>query len=338
MELLWYCLLGLLLTGYFALAGLDYGVGALLRVVGTDEHRRRMVLGAIGPFFLGNEVWLVAAVGVLFGAFPLAEGELLSGTYPVMVAVLLGAVTVVAAVPLRSRNIHARRRTAWDTVIGLASVVTALGWGVLLGNLLQGLPLDARGHLVPGGVAHLFDPYALLFGATVLALFLLHGATFLALRLPGDLGNEARRRARTLVLPAAVLPAVTAGWGALSDQVRASVNQPVPALLGAALVVLAVLGAGHALATGRPGWALAGTAVAAALPVPVVGAALYPTMLPSSLPDGAPLTVSEAVAAPETLGLLGGFAVLVLPVVLLFQWMTWWVFRGRVDQRTPLYF
>lgn len=169
MELFLWCLLGLLLAGYFALAGYDYGVGLLLRVFGRDEPGRRRVLGSFGPFFLGNEVWLVAAVGLLFGAFPLLEGKVFKQNYLVVVAMLVGLVAFTAAVQLRSRRPGAGRG-GWDLLIVGGAVVTTGSWGVFFGNLVRGLPAT--------GPVPVADPFSVLWGLGFLALFALHGAVF----------------------------------------------------------------------------------------------------------------------------------------------------------------
>ncbi|WP_213452997.1 cytochrome d ubiquinol oxidase subunit II [Rhizomonospora bruguierae] len=217
MEFFWYGVLGLFFAGYLALAGYDYGAGLLLRAAGRDG------LTALGPYFLGNEVWLVAAVGVLFGAFPRLEGELISSLYPAILAGLVAAVGVAAAV------------------------------------------------------------------------------------------------------------------GALSQEVRASVSRPLPALLGLAALVGVLLAARVALGRGRPGVAFAATAAAMALPVLLVGAALYPNALVSTVDPAATLPVAGAAADPATLRLLSWLAIPLLPALLGFQAMLWWAFRGRLDARTPVF-
>ncbi|GHJ50695.1 hypothetical protein Nm8I071_00020 [Nonomuraea sp. TT08I-71] len=144
MELAWYALLGLFFAAYLVLGGYDYGVGLLL-ARGATPQARRAALNAVGPFFLGNEVWLVAAVGILFGAFPTLEGELLSGCYPAVLGALAGVVLVTAGVQLRGRPRSAAARAGWDRVVVAGSVLAALGWGALLGALLQGVPRPATG-------------------------------------------------------------------------------------------------------------------------------------------------------------------------------------------------
>lgn len=344
MELAWYALLGLFFAGYLVLGGYDYGTGLLLARAGQPAQRR-VTLNAVGPFFLGNEVWLVAAAGLLFGAFPVLEGELLSGLYPAVAVALVGVLTVTVAVPSRSRPAGERARAGWDRLIIAGSVIAAAGWGAVLAGMLQGVPLRADGHL--DGVAHLLTPFVAAGGLALVALVAVHGAAFLALRMPADAprrdgapdladpaGQYARLGRRLVPAALAALGAVTV-VGLLTDRVREAVRQPAPAVLLLAVIVAALLGCRAALARRRPGLAFAATSVALATPVPLVGAATWPYALVSSADPAAGLTVAEALAAGPTLRLLGPLVVGFLPALLGFQLMSWWAFRGRVDSRAP---
>nr|MDT0657993.1 cytochrome d ubiquinol oxidase subunit II [Micromonospora sp. DSM 115978] len=340
MEIIWYGLLGLFLAGYLVLGGYDYGVGILLartpdNAGPRDADPRRTALTAIGPFFLGNEVWLVAAVGILFGAFPLLEGELLAGLYPAVAAALAGVIVVTAAVQLRSRPASVPARTRWDRVIVAGSLLAAGGWGAVLAGLLQGVPVHADGRV--DGLGQLLSPFVAATALALIALVTLHGTTFLALRLPAAAAARHVAVGRRLAPVAlAALGAATA-LGALSDQVRQSVRQPAVAVLGVLALATAVLAAGRALRRERPGVAFAATATALALPVLLVGAANWPYALVSSADPAAGLTVTEAAASAPTLRLLTWLLVPLLPALLGFQAMSWWVFRGRVDRKAPVY-
>ncbi|GAA1839344.1 cytochrome d ubiquinol oxidase subunit II [Asanoa iriomotensis] len=329
MELAWFALLGLFFATYLVLGGYDYGVGLLLSAERSDTERRA-ALTAVGPFFLGNEVWLVAALGILFGAFPRLEGELLHGYYPAVVAALVGVVLVTVAVQLRGRPAGAAARARWDRAVIAGSVLAALGWGALFGGLLQGLPLDADGHVA--GIAHLATPFVAATAITLVSLVALHGATFLVLRMPVD-----PRRAglvRRLVPVALGAVALATLLGLLSEDVRAAVTGR--ALAPLALLVSALLAA-RVFAARRPGWAFAASSLALVATVLVVGLGRYPAALVSTVDPAATLTVPQAAAAPSTLRLLSWVAVPFVPVLIGFQAMCWWVFRGRVDGKAPVY-
>ncbi|SCG41532.1 cytochrome d ubiquinol oxidase subunit II [Micromonospora halophytica] len=333
MELAWYALLGLFFAGYLVLGGYDYGVGLLLARGGPGT--RRANLTALGPFFLGNEVWLVAFVGILFGAFPTLEGELLSGFYPVVVGALVGVILVTVGVQLRSRPSGQPARAGWDRVVVVGSALAASGWGGLLGGLLQGVPLHADGHVA--GVTHLATPFVAATGLAMLALVAAHGATFLTLRLPAADAAVLGRLAGRLIPVAVTAVAAATALGLLSDRVRATAQQPPAAVLLPLSLVTALLVARVALARQQPGVAFAATGAALALPVALVGAVLWPAVLVSTVDPSATLTVAEAAASGPTLRLLGWLTIPLLPALLGFQAMCWWIFRGRTDGRAPVY-
>ena len=336
MDLAWYALLGLFFASYLVLAGYDYGVGLLL-ARGIGPAGRREALTALGPFFLGNEVWLVAAVGILFGAFPLLEGELLAGCYP-----------AVARRPGRRHPGHRRRaaaqpaqRRADPRPLGPRrdrSAARSPRWAgaPCSPRCCRAYRCSADGHVA--GVTHLATPFAAAAGLAMVALVAVHGATFLALRLPAaEAAAGSAVLARRLVPVALTAVAVATVVGLLSARVRDAVQRPAVAVLLPVLLVAALLAARAALARRRPGLAFVATGAALALPVVLVGAALWPYVLVSTTDPGASLTVADAAASTPTLRLLGWVALPLLPALLGFQAMCWWVFRGRTDGRAPVY-
>ncbi|SDY73971.1 cytochrome d ubiquinol oxidase subunit II [Amycolatopsis xylanica] len=318
MVTLWWGVLGLLIAAYFALAGYDYGIGMLLRGFGGDQRR---VLGSLGPFFLANEVWLVAAVGVLFGAFPHLEGRVFSGAYVLVVTLLLGLVTFTASVQLRGRN-PGTRGALWSFGIGVGALVTAVSWGLFLGNLVRGVP--------SGDVLGLFTPYAVLWGAGFVALFALQGAVFLTVRAPEDLVGRARRLATSLVAPVLAFLVVATLWGLVELEGATWRGIPVVAV---AFAALAVVFAG--LRARRYRVALAAAMVLAAAPVALVGLLRFPVVYTSTVDT---LTVDQAATSAETFKLLTAFGVPSIVLMIAVQWVTWRANRGRVDQRSPLHF
>ncbi|MDP4505996.1 cytochrome d ubiquinol oxidase subunit II [Nonomuraea turcica] len=184
--------------GYLVLAGADIGVGMTLPYLGRSADERREVIAAIAPFFLGNEVWLVATAGVLAGLFPELEGELLSGNYSVVVGLLVAWVVRDMGLWLRGRVPGRRWAGFWDGATVAGSWGLALSWGLLLSHVLLGI----------------HGPIALLPALVVAALFATHGLTFAALRLRGALRERAAvlsgeaGEGRTYALTAAALVAV----------------------------------------------------------------------------------------------------------------------------------
>ncbi|ASW56726.1 cytochrome d ubiquinol oxidase subunit II [Plantactinospora sp. KBS50] len=329
METLWYALLGLFLAGYLVLGGYDYGVGLTLART-ADPAARRQALTALGPFFLGNEVWLVASAGILFGAFPGLEGELLSGLYPALLLALPGVVLVTAAVQLRGRVAGEPARARWDRAVVAGSALAALGWGAVLAGLLQGVP-------PAGGAGAVLTPFVTTGALVLLALVAVHGNTFLALRLPGPAAAAAARRGARLVPVALVAVAAATAVGLASARVRGSVQQPAVALATPVLLGLLLLAVRAALRRGRAGTAFAASAAMLALPVFAVAASSWPYALVTGTDPTAGLTVTQVAAGAPTLRFLNLAAAPLLPVLLGSQLMCWWLFRGRVDGRAPVY-
>ncbi|MEV5341626.1 cytochrome d ubiquinol oxidase subunit II [Streptomyces sp. NPDC052676] len=332
---IWYALLGLFLAGYLALDGITLGTGVIGRWLARDDAERHTVAAATGPFFLGNEVWLVAAAGITLGGFPGLESGVISGMYPVIVCAVAALLVREAAIQFRRRVSGEGARRCWDALAGFASVALALMWGLLGGALLGAVPVT-DGHLpVDAGV--LLRPVTVLSALTAVAVFALHAAVFLAVRAEGDVGWRAARLARRVAPGAAGLAALTAAAAVADGTVRDGLRNPLPAALLFLAAVAALLLAPRLTASARP-WAPVVSALAALAPVPLIGAAHFPQAVVSSAGPAEHLSVAEAAADPTTLAVVGPVVLLVLPVLLAFQAMQWWAHRAKADERSPAYF
>jgi cytochrome bd ubiquinol oxidase subunit II len=318
----WFLLIAVLFTGYFVLEGFDFGVGMLLPVLGRDDRERRVLINTIGPVWDGNEVWLITAGGAMFAAFPEWYATLFSGFYLPLLLILLALIVRGVAFEYRAKRPEAAWKRRWDSAIVIGSVVPAVLWGVAFANILRGVPLTAE-HEYAGGLTDLLTPYALLGGLTTTALFLTHGAVFIALKTTGEVRDRANRLAGHTGLAAAAL---AAGFLAWTLTLRSS---PVAVVLaaGAVLALVAVLAANRVR---REGWAFAATATAIGLAVATLFAALFPTVLPSTLDAAGTLTVDNASSTPYTLKIMTWVAAVFTPIVLAYQGWTYWVFRKRI--------
>jgi cytochrome bd ubiquinol oxidase subunit II len=320
----WFIAIAVLFTGYFVLEGFDFGVGALLPVLGRDERERRVVINTIGPVWDGNEVWIIAAGGAMFAAFPEWYATLFSGFYLPLLLILVALIVRGVAFEYRGKRDDPLWRARWDKAIVFGSLVPAVLWGVAFANIVRGVPVDAAGEYV-GNLADLLHPYALLGGLTTLALFVIHGAVFLALKTRGDIRIRANRLARRLGTPTAVIAVVFLGW----TMVEVSAGPVAVALAGtAAVALLAGLGANRAQ---REGWAFTGTAVAIGLAVVALFTAMFPNVMPSSLDPAYSLTTANASSTPYTLRIMTWVALVFLPLVMGYQAWSYWVFRKRID-------
>ncbi|GAA2711997.1 cytochrome d ubiquinol oxidase subunit II [Micromonospora olivasterospora] len=318
----WFLLVAVLFTGYFILEGFDFGVGMLLPVLGRDDRERRVLINTIGPVWDGNEVWLITAGGAMFAAFPEWYATLFSGFYLPLLLILLALIARGVAFEYRHKRPEAWWKRRWDTAIFVGSLVPAVLWGVAFANILRGVPLSAD-HEYVGGLLDLLHPYALLGGATTGALFLTHGAVFVALKTVGDIRHRARALAVKLGAGTAVLAVAFLTW-------TLNIRSSAAAVVLAAGAALALVGGLAAARVRREGWAFTGTAVAIGLAVATLFAALFPNVLPSTLDTAGSLTASNAASTPYTLKIMTWVAVVFTPVVLAYQGWTYWVFRRRI--------
>ncbi|WP_164986276.1 cytochrome d ubiquinol oxidase subunit II [Streptomyces roseicoloratus] len=335
-HIVWYTLLGLLLAGYLALDGITLGTGIVGRALARDEAERRTVAAATGPFFLGNEVWLIAAGGIVLGGFPGLESSVISGLYPLVVLAVGALLVREAATQFRRRVPGARWRGFWDGLVLLTCLLLALTWGALGGALLGTLPL--RGGHLDIDPSLLLRPVPVLSALTAVAVFALHATVFLAVRAAGPLAERAVSAAGRLAPAAAGLAVLTAAAAVADGNARDGLLSPLPAALLLLAAVAALLLAPRLAAHGRRGLAPLASGFAALAPVLILGAAHYPQALVSGAGPHENLSVAEAAADPSTLGVVGPVVLFVLPVLLAFQAMQWWAFRGRTDDRSPAYF
>jgi cytochrome d ubiquinol oxidase subunit II len=314
----WFWLIAVLWTGYFLLEGFDFGVGVLLPVLGRDETRRRVLLNTIGPVWDGNEVWLIVAAGATFAAFPEWYAALFSGFYLPLLLILVALIGRGVAFEYRGKVDSDRWRRAWDTAIVGGSIVPAVLWGVVFGNVVRGMALDAGHHYV-GGLGDLLNPYALLGGAATLLLFGTHGAVFLALKTEDDVRESARRLAMWLGAGAVVAVGVFLLWTDVTPT--------------AVVAVVALIAALALTRIGRDGWAFAATGVTVVTATATLFLTLYPDVLPSTLDPLNSLTVTNAASSRYTLTVMSWVALAFTPVVLVYQGWTYWVFRKRIGVR-----
>ncbi|HEY2947705.1 MAG TPA: cytochrome d ubiquinol oxidase subunit II [Micromonosporaceae bacterium] len=324
MELttVWFILIAVLWTGYFVLEGFDFGVGILLPVLGRDDRERRVLINTIGPVWDGNEVWVITAGGATFAAFPEWYASLFSGFYLALLLILVALIVRGVAFEYRGKRDEPAWRARWDRALVVGSLVPAVLWGVAFANIVRGVPLDAD-HEYVGTVLELLNPYALLGGLTTLALFVTHGAVFLALKTRGEVRDRANTLAGRVGVLAAALAVAFLGW---TLGIRGGA---APTGLAVAAAV-ALVGGLLANRVRREGWAFLGTAVAIALAVAALFTALFPDVLPSTVDPANSLTVHNASSTPYTLRVMTWVAVAFTPIVLVYQGWTYWVFRRRI--------
>ncbi len=334
LQLLWFCLIAILWAGYFLLEGFDFGVGMLLPFLPEGEEDRRTMLRTIGPVWDGNEVWLVVAGGATFAAFPAWYATMFSGFYVALLLVLFFLIIRVVSFEWRSKSETPGWRAVWTWANTIGSAGAALVWGVGLSCLVYGVPINSDGDYA-GNFWDLFSPYTVFAGAAVVVLFAFHGATFLTLRTVGELRNRAEHAARRLALPAVVLAAAFLIWTVVvaMDNNDKDLFPPVlPAALGIVALGLALI----FLFRGASGRAFAMTGLGAISVVATLFVSLYPRVMVSNPDFGNSLTVDGAASSHYALQVMSVVALIFVPIVLVYQGWTYYVFRRRVGGETPV--
>jgi cytochrome d ubiquinol oxidase subunit II len=333
LNTLWFILIGVLFVGFFILEGFDYGVGILLPFLGRDDRERRRIINTIGPVWDGNEVWVLTAGGAMFAAFPHWYATLFSGFYLALFLMLAALIVRGVAFEFRSKDRHPRWRATWDWMIFAGSAIPALLWGVALGNMLKGVPID-RTMTYVGGFFNLLNPYALICGVTTLAAFVTHGAIFLHLKSTDPI--KARAMATTkLAGPLATILVVlfVVSTYLLTDAFsRLGVNPGIAPIFA----VVAMLAAGAFVRQQKMGWAFSMTCLSLALATITIFMSLYPRVMVSSLDAAWSLTIYNASSTPYTLKVMSIVALIFIPLVLGYQAWTYWVFRHRISAETKL--
>jgi cytochrome d ubiquinol oxidase subunit II len=333
LQELWFCLIAFFFGGYFVLEGFDFGVGMLLPFLPRNERERSAMFETIGPVWDGNEVWLVVAGGAMFAAFPDWYATMFSGFYIALLLLLCFLIVRVLSFEWRERHETSRWRGVWMWANTIGSLGASLIWGVAFANLLYGVPINSSGDFA-GDFWDLFSLYTVLGGIAVVLLFAFHGATFLTLRTTGDLCRRAAEAAGRLSIAAAVV-----GGGFLIWTVAVAVDRNdkdvFPPLLPALLAIAALLGAVVCVRLTRSGWAFALTAAGAFLTVATIFTSLFPRVMVSSGDFANSLTIDNASSADYTLKVMTVVALIVTPVVLLYQAWTYRVFRARVGGDPP---
>ncbi len=324
----WFLLIAVLWVGYFILEGFDFGVGMLLKTVAKTQAERRTLLTTLGPIWDGNEVWLLVAGGATFAAFPEWYATLFSGFYLPLFLILVSLIIRGVAFEYRSKHGDAKWRNRWDNAIVVASFVPSLLWGVAFANIARGVPLErsSQGFIeYTGGFFNLLNPFALVGGLVTLTLFATHGAFFIALKTEGTVRDRANQLAGRLGLATALLAVIFLSWLSLSYSDKSSV------VVLSAVIVVAWLSALEANRRGREGWAFLFSAATSALVVITLFTALYPYVMPSSVSPEFSLDIFNASSTNYTLKVMTYVAVVMTPLVLLYQAWTYWVFRKRIS-------
>jgi cytochrome d ubiquinol oxidase subunit II len=331
LNTVWFILVAILFTGFFFLEGFDYGVGMLMPFLGKTDTQRRMVINSIGPIWDGNEVWMITAGGALFASFPHVYATLFSGFYLALILILVALILRGVGLEFRSKREDKSWRIFWDWAIFTGSLLPALLWGVTVANLMRGFAVQQDMNYY-GGLLPLLNPYALLGGLVFVALFVMHGANFLVLKVPEEIAGCAKKVGFTGWIVATILTVAFVAWTFFATDIltKSGLNGLVPAVLAAGTLLVA----GWLARMDKGGWAFAMGGLTIVFATVMVFAGLYPRILISSLNPDWSLTITNAASSHYTLKVMTIVAVIFIPIVLAYQGWTYWVFRKRVEGKS----
>jgi cytochrome bd ubiquinol oxidase subunit II len=329
LNTIWFVLVGVLFTGYAILDGFDLGVGALHLFTKKDEERRIM-LNAIGPVWDGNEVWLVTGGGALFAAFPNVYATAFSGFYLAFYLLLAALIFRGVAIEFRSKRPEHWWRQMWDVSFAGGSVLSSLLIGITLGNLAWGIPIDASGEFA-GTFLGLLKPYPLLVGVTTVALFMMHGAIYGAMKTEGALHDKLRGWAMNTII-FFVICATTTTMATLLyvPHITARVHDN-PWLFSLVLAnMLAIANIPREFHRGGDWYAFLSSCAAIITLMALFGINQYPNMIYSSPNPEASLTIYNGASSPKSLSIALIMVGIGVPVVISYTICVYWIFRGKV--------
>ena len=327
---LWFWLITACFAIYFFLEGFDFGVDLLRPMLAKNEAERRALIQSIGPFWDGNEVWVILAAGAIFATFPAWYGALLTGMYPVFALILLALIGRGVAFEFRAQVDSRAWRIFWDVSSFAGSLIPAFAWGLIMAALVQGLPIGVGGRY-QGTLFSYITPFTLFGGLTTTLLFMLHGATFLLLRL--HTRSELHARARRAALfwgffaTAAVLGFVYLGY--VRDELFK--NFGLGSWVFPGLAALTLVGIWLSLRLKRDGLSFAMSGLTIVLSAVTVFLGLFPNVLPSTLGAAYNLTIRNASSQPYTLHLMTIVGAIFLPLIVGYQAWNYYVFRRRIE-------
>ena len=363
LRVIWWLLLGVLLTGFALTDGFDMGVGALIPFVGKTDAERRVAINTIGPVWEGNQVWFILGGGAIFAAWPPLYAVSFSGFYLAMFAILAALILRPVGFKYRSKRDSAVWRNGWDWALFVGGAVPALIFGVAMGNVLQGVPFRFNDDLMAfydGTFFGLLNPFALVAGVVSLSMLVMHGASWLNLKTEGEVQKRAQSIGSTAALVMIVTYALAGVWlafgiGAYEFTSVVPADGPSNPLLNEVarqgswmtaysvrpwIVVAPILGfAGAALAyfglrAGREVSTLLFSSLAIIGVISSVGLTMFPFILPSSIQPSASLTVWDASSSHQTLFVMLVSAVIFVPIVLAYTAWVYKVLWGKVTVKS----
>jgi len=318
LQISWFFLVGVLILGYALLDGFDLGVGNLHLFNRSNKEREEMIY-AIGPFWDSNQVWLITGGGAIFAAFPMVYATVFSGFYLAFMLLLLALIFRAVSIEFHHQLSDYRWKRYWDWGFGLGSITASILFGVAMGNILRGIPLDAQ-YNYTGTFFDLLNPYSLVMGLLSLAMFTMHGAAFLYGKGTSALAPKAGGWAKKAWFIYLALFLIGTIWSYLAVPRLFSNYFAYPILFGAPIITLTALvyfpRSFNAESIWRP-FLTSGLSIGGI--VATIGGSLFPYLVPASSDQGSSLTIYNASSSQLTLTVMLVLAVIGMPLVIFYS-------------------
>lgn len=324
-DVWWFLVFGAVISGYAILDGFDLGAGSLHLFL-NKEQSRRIALNAIGPIWDGNEVWLVIGGGALFAGFPVAYAAIFSAFYVPFMVFLVGLIFRATAIEFRSKEEMLWWKKLWDFMYCASSIIISLCLGLMLGNVVNGLPLNAQKEFA-GNWLSFFNPFAILVSITTLALFLMHGAIFLTMKTENRLYAKLHLLANNFTIFFVITTLYTLLYiPHLSDFFRSN-----PAYITIPLLMtLSIANVPRQIKKGKYRYAFISSSATIALLLIMVAIEVFPYLLYSPQAPANSITIHNGASSTKTMKILLTIAAIGAPLVAVYTSFVFWTFKGKV--------
>ncbi len=329
LNIIWFLLVAVLIIGYAILDGFDLGVG-VLHLFTKDENEKRINLNAIGPVWDGNEVWLLTGGGALFAAFPIVYATVFSAFYLALMLLLVALIFRAVSMEFRGKVDSPKWKRFWDYAFGVGSLLPAVLFGVAVGNILRGIPLDSQG-IFTGNFFMLLNPFSILVGILSLALFTMHGAIYLTMKTEGKQLERIRSYISPLWIAFVVLYFLTTVYAIFEAKflfegmLSAPLFWVVFVVLIASIVYIPV-----AVKSGKRGYSFLASSITIASMIGLMGISLFPRLVPSITDLSYSLTIYNASSTERTLTVMLVIALIGMPLVIGYTIFIYRAFKGKV--------
>ncbi len=330
LNTIWFILIGVLFIGYAILDGFDLGVG-ILHLFAKSDSEKKIGIKAIGPFWDGNEVWLITGGGALFAAFPIVYATVFSGFYLALMLVLIALILRAVSLEFREKLDSPFSLKMWDTLFGSGSLLAALLFGIAFGNILRGLPINAEG-MRDVSLFGLLNPYSILVGILTVVLFIMHGAVYLAMKTGGDYQKRLKKWIfKSWIAYIILYLATTILTMVISEFLFTGL--PANSLFYILFILLIAGMAGIPLMVkkGRFGIAFLASSATILAMIGLAAVSAFPALVPSSIDPAYSLTAYNASSSQLTLKTMLIITLIGMPLVIAYTIIIYRIFKGKVS-------